>query len=369
MLCGVQPAAAQHFDPCTPEGVIEQFAIWTGTGDMTEADIAEWVDLYEASECPEPIKAGARAVAEAFLSMQADSSGAGTVTYTLPGGGVYRIEARVGAAAEDVSEALDALAPRAGDEWLNVSPDGAWLLLSTDRFDPDCAGWACLALVSADLSAAEVLRVGGAVIHGGFGVAAPGGDLVVYESGEGAHSLDLAAVVRGGDGWTAPVFLTAESPYAWNSQPAISADGARLVFNCGDEPYAAEDTAICEVAADGTGFRVVLSPDRMPSDVANALNRPAYAPDGSIVFESDWGGTERIWRLSPGQDEPYLVTDVFTNDNSPCVLPDGRIVSLWLNREGGQGYHELKVMSADGSDYDMLVVDIDLLDGVMGCGR
>ena len=72
------PAAAQYRDPCTPEGVLEQCWIWVDAGDVTADDIAEWVDIYETSDCPEPIKDGARSIAEAFLSMQTDG-GAGTL--------------------------------------------------------------------------------------------------------------------------------------------------------------------------------------------------------------------------------------------------------------------------------------------------
>jgi hypothetical protein len=56
----------------------------------------------------------------------------------------------------------------------------------------------------------------------------------------------------------------------------------------------------------------------------------------------------------------------FNNDNAPCVLSDGRIVSLWLDRPGGPGLHELKIMNADGSGEQMLVQDADVVE--IGCG-
>jgi hypothetical protein len=90
--------------------------------------------------------------------------GGGVITYHLPEGHVYRLRAQEGAQPEDVSLALNALAPGSEDDWLNVSPDGEWLLLSTDRFDPQCAGWPCLARIQADLSAGEVVRADGGVI-------------------------------------------------------------------------------------------------------------------------------------------------------------------------------------------------------------
>ena len=71
--------------------------------------------------------------------------------------------------------------------------------------------------------------------------------------------------------------------------------------------------------------------------------------------------------LPPGASQPVRVTDAFGNHNSPCVLPDGRIVSLWLDRPVGTGVHELKVMAPDGSNFVVLLPDVDVLDAGIGC--
>jgi hypothetical protein len=299
------------------------------------------------------------------------SDGGGVITYTLEGNGhVYRLAAQEGAQPEDISLALDALAPGTQDEWLNISPDGAWLLTSTDRFDPDCNGWPCLALIPADLSSAEIIRVDGEVIHPeGFSAVGSYGNTIVYPASGGPHDLDLWAVTRADGVWTGPVLLTGDSPYAWNGQPAISGDGTQVLFDCGDQPYAAAGTAICRVAEDGSDLVVALAPDVLPGANATdiALHHADFLPDGGYVFESNWRDSEQVWRAS--SDGIILIADRFTDDNSPCALPDGRIVSLWLNRpENGPGYHELKVMSADGSDYYMALTDVDVLDGGIGCG-
>jgi hypothetical protein len=84
-----------------------------------------------------------------------------------------------------------------------------------------------------------------------------------------------------------------------------------------------------------------------------------------VVFEADWEG-EQIWRLLPGSAIPELISPDFNNDNSPCGLPDGRIVSLWL---GHAGVHEIKVMSPDGSSYFLLLPDTDVEDIGIGCGK
>ncbi len=296
----------------------------------------------------------------------------GTITYRLARDHVYRIAAREGARAENVSALLQTLAPGSKDSWLNIAPDGSFLVLETDRFERECAGWACLAVVAGDLSAGAAVRVEGRVVHPeGWSAIASGGNLVVYPMKGSSHSLDLWAVTRRGQGWSAPLRLTSGSPYQYNHQPAISMDGLKIVFDCGNRPYGAEGTAICEVGVDGSGFRVVLTTADTPPglSVKGALHHPGYAPDGSIVFEADWDG-ERIWRLPKGARRPVAVTSEFGNDNSPCLLPDGRIVSLWLNRPGNRdSVHEIKAMTGDGRRHTMLVTDLDVADVGLGCGR
>jgi hypothetical protein len=178
--------------------------------------------------------------------------------------------------------------------------------------------------------------------------------------------------------WIYPVLLTADSPYTYHDYPSYSADGSHLVFDCGDRPYAAEGTAICEVVTDGSGFQVLLTPDANPDSSSSAspvarpqsldeaaLHGPAYAPDGSLVFEADWG-SETIWRLPAGSNTPDSIGPAFNNDNAPCVLPDGRVASLWLDRPGGTSLHELKVMTSDGDSYVMLAINVDIVD--IACG-
>ena len=66
---------------------------------------------------------------------------------------------------------------------------------------------------------------------------------------------------------------------------------------------------------------------------------------------------------------PVQIEASFTNDNSPCVLPDGRVVSLWLNGPGNDpGLHELKVMDADGSNEFRVLIGVDVSDSGIGCG-
>jgi hypothetical protein len=94
----------------------------------------------------------------------------GHVVYRLSNGHVYRIEARPGARREDVSAALSRLSPRGSDDWLNISPDGDWLLLSAGRFGRACIPWTCLDLVKGDLSKGETIHAKGQPVRAdGFG--------------------------------------------------------------------------------------------------------------------------------------------------------------------------------------------------------
>ena len=298
----------------------------------------------------------------------------GHVTYRL-GEQIYRIKALEGATPENMSLALDALSPLPSggrDDNLNISPDGKWLVLDTERFDEDCNGWACLAVIKGDLSTGEVVRINGNEIHpDGFPAIASGGNLIVYENDGEVHESDLWAISRSSNAgaWTGPVLLTGSSSYQYNYQPAVNDTGTKVLFDCTNAPYS-EATNICEVGTDGTGFRVVLTPADSPAGLPDTgeLHQPDYAPDGSIVFEADWDGV-KIWRLPVGATTPVKVAPAFTNDNSPCVLPDGSIAGLWLNRPGGSGDHELKVMKSDGSSYFMLVTGADVLNIGLGCGN
>ncbi len=120
---------------------------------------------------------------------------------------------------------------------------------------------------------------------------------------------------------------------------------------------------------DGSGFRLVLSPSPPPPGLpqGGAVHHAVYAPDGSIVFEGEWGG-EAIWRLPAGATTPVRITGRFNNDNTPCVLPDGWIVSVWLGRPGNaSGVPEIKVMAPDGSNDRILLSGAEFASNDFGC--
>jgi hypothetical protein len=290
------------------------------------------------------------------------------ITFRLPDGHVYRISPEPGASPVDITSALNQLSPGTEDDNINASPDGRWLALTTDRFGIG-SDWTGLAVVAADLSSGDAVRVNGQFVHPDGAVAiASGGNLVVYSASGGPHVRDLWAVTRSNGVWTSRL-LTANSPYQYNSQPAISADGTKVLFDAGNEPYGTGSVSISEVRTDGTGFRQVITHAQRPtgSSPTGGIHHADYAPDGSIVFEAGWTG-DQVWRLAPGTTQPVRLSGA-NNEVSPCVLPDGRIVTLWLNRPGNpNGYHELTVRKADGTYLFTLLPEVDVEDIGISCG-
>lgn len=306
-------------------------------------------------------------VANDVDSGTSDAGGPGHVAYRLAGGPVFLIEATAGAQPLNVTQALDALSPGT-DGGVNVSPDGAWLSVVTTRFG--CQSVACVVVIDMGLNQPDVLQTAGGQRMIGEAAAAvgSGGDVVVFSAAGSAHERDLFVTRRTGAFWSEPVDITGASTFSYNTEPAIAGDGAEVLFDCGPLPYGVNGTHVCEVGIDGSALRVVVDATNSPNgESGNRAHSADYAPDGSIVFEAEWG-SERIWRLAPGASVPTVI-GAFGNDNTPCVLPDGRVASLWLNAESNpNGFHELKLMGADGADPVMLVQGVDVLDATLGCG-
>lgn len=279
----------------------------------------------------------------------------------------YFLEAAQGAQPTSLSDALDGISAGSDDD-VNLSPDGAWISLVTSRFG--CEDWDCAVVMDVGLSQPRVVETSsGERIHPDEAVAVgTGGDLVVFADND-THERDLFVMRRSGNAWTNPENITQSSTFEYNTQPAIADDGHGVVFDCSPVPYGANGTHICEVGIDGTGLQVLVDPANSPNGQSgDRVHSADYAPDGSIVFEGEWG-QEQIWRLAPGASTPTVI-GTFGNDNTPCVLPGGWVVSLWLNSpDNPSGYHEVKAMSPDGADHIMLVQGVDIHDSTVGCGN
>lgn len=322
-----------------------------GGGDATAESIAE----SRPTIAPEPLPTAAFDIIPQ-TSIEGGTGTAGTILYT---GNDQLFRIVDGGEPENITPALDALSPlpeEGSDRLFNISPDGQWIILETERFG--CGGWHCIVVLPADLSNGEAVRAAGEIVHiWDSPVIASGGNLIVYADTGGPHEADLYALNRVQGGWNPPVLLTEDSPFAYNSVASISDDGQRVVFQCGDQPFSAAGTALCEALTDGSEFRILLRPeDHAEGTGEDTLSHPDYDPTGGIIFGASWRGGSLIWRVPTAGEEPQQITAAFDNDNNPCVMPDGDIVSFWLGRDGNQeGATEIKRMTADGANYTMVV--------------
>ncbi|HQY62661.1 MAG: hypothetical protein IPQ09_22355 [Myxococcales bacterium] len=291
-------------------------------------------------------------------------SGTGRILYRYAG---YKlIEARAGAAPFDVGSKLATVSP-GSDSRMNMGADGSFVS-ETTRFG---CSTPCLAIFSPTLSSGEKVLPGGAAVRDMRGVtpAVAGGGTIIVHGGRGTHNTDLYVTRKAGGAWSASTLLTAASTFANNFKPQISPDGLKVVFDCGSDPYGSSGTSICEVNLDAgaTGFRKVIGPEGGPGGGRNT-HSPSYDRDGSIVFEGEWT-REQVWRIR-GTGAPTRVNGTYGNDNTPCLLPNGKVASLWLDRSGNpSGVHELKLMNGDGSGMVMLVTGVDIIDTGLGCGN
>lgn len=298
----------------------------------------------------------------------------------IPGGSstelVYRMPVTPGGEPRDVSAELDAelgTVVRTDDRYLNPSPNGQWLVLSAAR--GDCIDWSCIYVMPAgDASRAEAvyLWMEAGWLHSEYPVVDSTGTRIVSGDNAADHPRDLIEVHRSADGWERGIVLTRESPYPFNNMPRWSPDESRVVFLCSHEVYASND--VCEVGLDGTGFRVVARHDVPPAPLAPGENEslwsPSYAPDGSIVFEAEWGHLRQIWRVGPSDTTPRRVYPAaLAGFGQPCVLPDGRIASI--TRVDGGDPEQISIGSADGRPlFDILVPwEPGQLTFLTGCGR
>lgn len=310
----------------------------------------------------------------ADLSPPITPLGVGHVSFMLMSNRhAYRVAAGTPPVVEDVSAELEPFSTGA-DSDISLSHDGKLAAVITTRFG--CAAFDCLALVPiADAlmpAAAKVVMANGQQLHPSDRPAiGNGGAVIVYSDGSGPHSRDLFVVRKSGADYGAPQLLTAASTFPFNLLPSLTRDESAVVYDCSPTGSKVQ-ASLCRVDLTGAGWTVTLAGSAGPgATAANEVHSGDYAPDGTtLVFEADWSaGNQRIWKRD-GAGALSQLNPMFTNDVTPCVLPDGRIVSLWLNRPGNVGStHEPKLMSPDGATFSMLMENVDVIDSGLSCGN
>jgi PKD repeat protein len=301
------------------------------------------------------------------LTITATNSSSGKVTYTYQNN-VYRVNAQASATPENVS-ALITSGTRKPERRLNISPDGTWLIFETQNLDPACDGSYCLAVApSSNPASASLVRAPNLIQDSqGFPAISSDGNLIVYTANGGTHNFDLWAIRKTGSTWAAPVQITQTSTQNYNDQPAISSDGGKVLFDCGAVAFGEGNTSICEIGTNGTGFRVVVAPSNAPNNITSKgpTHHPDYLSDGSIAFDASWDA-DGIWKIL---GSTISKVSQVNNNVAPCGLTNGKIASLWLERNGNtNGYHELIMTDNNGTNLQTVITGIDIEDIGIGCG-
>ena len=84
---------------------------------------------------------------------------------------------------------------------------------------------------------------------------------------------------------------------------------------------------IFTVNADGSGVQ------RLSATATGINTEPAFAPDGSIYFTSDRGGSPQIYRSDAGGDA-QRVTFEGSYNVTPRISPDGKTMAFITRRDG-----------------------------------
>jgi hypothetical protein len=133
--------------------------------------------------------------------------------------------------------------------------------------------------------------------------------------------------------------------------PQVHYDGDRILFSW--RKGGSEFFNIYEIGIDGKGLRQVTSG---PYDDLECI----YLPDGDIVFVSTrcmcWvncyvNPSYVLYRCGPNGENIRRISDNYEIDNTPWLLPDGRIIYMrWEYIDVGFPYlHHLWVMNPDGT--------------------
>jgi TolB protein len=110
-----------------------------------------------------------------------------------------------------------------------------------------------------------------------------------------------------------------------NSAPAWSPDGRRLAIVLSKDG----NSQIYSVSADGNASSVLRL-----SQSGGIDTEPRFAPDSSIYFTSDRGGSPQIYRMGGNGGDAQRVTFEGSYNVSPRPSPDGKSLAFITRRDG-----------------------------------
>ena len=163
------------------------------------------------------------------------------------------------------------------------------------------------------------------------------GGVIVFASNRAGNNYEIYRVGADGLGLTR---LT-NAPETNDRSPVISPDGMRIAWEREIATPSGDFTAveIWTMNADGSDPRVAVR--------NGSFNRsPSWGPAGDIVFSSRITGSDQIYRLAPGADQPVRLTTGGAADQYPRFSPDGQRIVFQSNRALD---FDIYVMNTDGS--------------------
>ena len=284
------------------------------------------------------------------------------VSYMLANGEAQIVEAKKDGIVTNISELL--AKTNAGQEsWINLSPNGEWILLDSTRLDSSCEDWACLIYGKRDASDFKTIKLtDGSVIHPeNFSAISNDAKFVVVHLSQDDGNDLFVSTQDDNNTWSELKALTASSPSTDNKNPSISADGTEVLFDCGEN--------ICLVNSDGTNLKTLIRLDDKPNNSWESITNADFDTYGNIVFQGTFVATWP-WRYNRKTSEITLINNKNNNDNFPCVLSNGDIATLWFDRaENNSGNAELKIMNATGTSQVIAITgDNEIFNAPLGCG-
>jgi len=322
------------------------------------------------SQQPDPTNQGEFPAGTQFVVFR----GPGTATEA---GHVFRVVAQGGEVPTDISRSLNQIGPAGVDSAINLSPNAKWIVLHTTRFGGSASG-SLATLRADDITSGQQIKISGQVIVPADGPSAISGDgnTIIYAAAGATHTIDLWAAQNVGGTWsTRDLTESAQWNFNYNEMPAISADGTKVVFAAGNTTGEFGTNTIGVVNVDGSGLQTVVTAANFGPGAPPAsfyVNRPAFAsasPSVSVFFGSNFnGGADQLWRLNAGATTASPVSSD-TGEVCPAVFSDGRIASLWSNRQGNiDNVLELTLRDADGSVRGTIAPGVGLPISGLGVG-
>jgi hypothetical protein len=179
--------------------------------------------------------------------------------------------------------------------------------------------------------------------YANFGYYAEDTERRTYEDGGRLSRLDLES---------GQLTVLLDDPRGGVRDPQVHYDGEKILFSYrkgGTDQY-----HLYEIDADGSGLRQIT--DGPYDDI-----EPTYLPDGGIVFCSSrakrWVNcwltkVANLHRVNPDGGDLRTITSNNEHDNTPAVLPDGRLLhTRWEYVDRSQvHYHHLWTVNPDGTN-------------------